>query len=209
MSPIADRYPSDGRGARLYRGLRLRFAGLAAIAARFPTQGRIIDLGCGMGLLAHLLVDGSPERSVLAIDHDPERIHALLASSVGLPIQVQVGDLSTAALPPARGVALIDVLHYFDADVQEGLLERVVGALEPGGVVVLRDPDAGAGLRFRTARLHERLAVGLGLTQATLGHFRDASAWALLLRAHGLEVEVAPLARLSPYADRIVVGRRS
>ena len=208
MTDIVDRYPDDGCAARLYRSLRLRHAGLAPLAARFPDAGLIVDLGCGMGLLAHLLVEGQPGREVLAVDHDPERIHALLASAAGLPIRVRVDDLASMDLPHAAGIALVDVLHYFTRDVQEDLLARAADVLAPGGVLLLRDPDAAAGWRFRAARLHERLAVGLGWTQAELGTYRSAEEWAFLLRASGLEAEVLPLRCASPYADRVVIGRR-
>lgn len=209
MSAIGNRYRADGRRARFYRSLRLRFGGLQGLAAVFPSDGLVIDLGCGMGLLAHLLVEDHPERRVLAVDHDAGRVAALEQSaSAGPRIETRLGDLATIPLPPCRGVALIDVVHYLDRRSQEALLARAVGALEPGGVIVLRDPDAAAGLRYLAARAHEGLAVGLGWTRARMGSFRSGEEWAFLLRAHGLEARVLPLPRLSPYADRTVVGAK-
>lgn len=215
---IGHRYGEDGRRARFYRSLRLRLGGLQDVAALFPDEGLVIDLGCGMGLLAHLLVQGRPARRVLAIDHDAGRIAMLDDSLSGgslsedttpsVQIETRVGDLATVPLPACSGIALIDVLHYLEPGPQEALLERAIAALEPGGVIVLRDPDAAAGLRYRAARLHEGLAVGLGWTQARIGAFRSGAAWAFLLRAHGLRAQLLPLPRFSPYADRIVVGQK-
>jgi SAM-dependent methyltransferase len=208
VTTLIDRYGADGRAARLYRRLRLSLAGLEALATCFPDNGLIIDLGCGMGLLDHLLVEGHPRRSVLAVDHDPQRIALLARSAQGLAIEARVDDLATMALPACRGIALVDVLHYLDRPAQEALLERAAAALEPGGVIVLRDPDAAAGWRYLAARLHERIAVGVGWTQARIASFRAAAEWSFLLRAHGLEADVLPLPSFTPYADRTVIGRR-
>ncbi len=208
MSAIIDRYLSGGRAARLYRRLRLEHGGFAEIAELFPREGLIVDLGCGAGLLAHVLLEGSAGRSVLAVDHAAERIEMLRESAAGLAIEARLGGMEDLELPPCAGIALIDVLHYLEAPAQERLLERCAHALEPGGVIVLRDPDAGAGVRFGVTRLHERIATGLGWTQATVAHFRAGAEWAFLLEAHGLRPEVVPLPGRSPYADRTVWGRK-
>jgi SAM-dependent methyltransferase len=208
VTSIGDRYKDGSLGAHLYRWLRLEAGGLRDLAALFPREGLIVDLACGPGLLAHVLVEGHPGRRVIAVDHDEGRVASLAASAAGLPIQALQGDMTRYEIPACDGVALVDVLHYLDGPAQEDLLARAAAALGPGGVLVLRDPDPDGGLRFQLARLHERVATGLGLTRATLGRYRPAGAWETLLRVHGLRVEVWPLRPLSPWADRTVVGRR-
>lgn len=205
---IGDRYKDGGVGAHLYRWLRLDHGGLRSLAAHFPTEGRIVDLGSGAGLLAHVLVDEAPGREVLCVDHDAERIASLRASAAGLPIEAVEADMASFEPPPCRGIALIDVLHYLDAEAQEALLARCAAALEPGGVLVLRDPDPDGRLRFDLTRAHEALATRVGLTHARIGRYRRGQAWSFLLRLHGLETQVLPLRRLSPYSDRTVVATR-
>jgi SAM-dependent methyltransferase len=208
VSGILARYEGGAWHARLYRRLRLRHAGLPTLAALLPPRGLVVDLGCGAGLLAHLLVAGAPERRVLAVDHDAGRVEALRRSTAGLPIEVLRADMTRCEVPSCAGVALVDVLHYLPAAEQETLVARAAAALEQGGVLLLRDPDAGAGLRFVLARWHERLATGLGFTRARLGRFRDAAGWCDLLARAGLDARALPLVRGSPYADRTVVGRK-
>jgi SAM-dependent methyltransferase len=208
VTRIADRYPGGSPAARAYRALRLRLGGLRRIAGLFPREGTIVDLGCGMGLLAHLLVEERPARRVLAVDHDPARVAQLAGSATGLAIEARCADMASVAIPPCAGVALVDVLHYLDADAQEALLARAAAALEPGGVLVLRDPDRAAFLRYRVARLHEAVALRSGFTKARHGHYRSGRAWAALLVRHGLEAERLPLGWFSPYPDRVVVGRK-
>lgn len=203
-APILRRYRGGGAGARLYRRLRLRFGGLAALAARLPREGLVVDLGCGEGLLVHLLRDAAPGVRVLAVDHDAARIARVAASAPG--VEVACADFATFELPPCDGIALVDVLHYLDAAAQERLLDRAAAALRPGGTLLLREPDAGGGWRFRLARLHERVFLGLGWTRAALGRFRSGAEWTSLLAARGLAAECEP--PRGPYADRVVVGRK-
>ncbi len=187
--------------------LRLRKRSLRALTVHFPDSGLTVDLGAGFGVLARLLVEARPGRRVLAIDHDLPRVAYMRRALAGLPIEVRAGRMESVELPACMGIALVDVLHYFREVEQEALLDRAVSALLPGGVLVLRDPDAGAGLRFAFNRLHEQAATRLGFTAARLGHYRSAEEWNAALVQRGLRVTVGPPAK-GPYADRIVVGCR-
>lgn len=208
MSSIGDRYKDGGVSTHLGRWLRLERGGLRDLARHLPTAGRIVDLGCGDGLLAHVLVDEAPEREVLCVDHDAFRVRSLQASAEGLPIEAVEADITTFEIPPCRGIALVDVLHYLPEAAQDALLDRCVAALEPGGVLVLRDPDPDGRLRFDLARAHETVATKLGRSHARIGHYRRGQDWSLALRLRGLATEVLPLARLSLGADRTVVATR-
>lgn len=206
---ILTRYPRDGWRARCHRRLRLRFGGYGELSRLLPARGRIVDLGCGWGLLAHVLVEASDERTVVAVDHAGHRVAALRESARGLPIEAHEAALESFDLPPADGIVLLDVLHYFDELTQGEILVRCLRALRPGGVLLLRDPDPDAWFRFRLTRLHERIATRFGFTQARLGHFRSGAAWQALLEGYDLRVRCLPLSPLSPYADRVVVAVRS
>lgn len=208
MTSIGDRYKDGGILAHLYRWLRLERGGLRALAQHFPTEGRIVDLGSGAGLLAHVLVEDAPGRDVLCVDHDASRIASLRVSAEGLPIEAVEADMATFEPPACQGIALVDVLHYLDAAPQDALLDRCVAALAPRGVLVLRDPDPDGGLRFGLTRAHERVATRLGFTRARIGQYRSGEDWAAQLRQRGLTVELLPLAGMSPYADRTVVGAK-
>ncbi|MDJ0976245.1 MAG: class I SAM-dependent methyltransferase [Planctomycetota bacterium] len=186
---------------------RLRRRSLVALESCFPREGLIVDLGCGSGALAFALCDAAPGRRVLAVDHEPARIAALERAKGERPIETRVADMGAIEMPPCIGVALIDVLHYFREHEQTALLARAARALEPGGVLVLRDPDADAGLRFTWNRFHEHVATTSGFTRAAVHHYRTAVAWAAQLESLGLEPELGEPAR-GLYADRVVRGRR-
>ncbi len=203
---LLEAWPDGALSAALYRRLRLAWGGLDDLAWLLPPRGLVVDLGCGEGLLAHLWVRGGTDRRVVAVDWDPDRVARLRSSLDGLPIEAALDSMETFEIPACDGVALVDVLHYLDATAQDRLLDRAATALRPGGTVVLRDPDAGAGWHHRLARAHEHVFQTLGITRGAKGRFRTGAEWARALEARGLEARVLPASRV--YADRTLVGHR-
>ena len=200
--------PAPVRG--VYRRLRLARGGYDAIEALVPRDGQVVDLGCGEGLLAHVLARRSPARRVLAVDHDRARVERLRRSAAGRSIEAVVGSMVDVALPSCDAVLFVDVLHYFDRAQQEALIARAAAGLRPGGLLLLREPDAGLRLRMLWNRLHERLFTMLRFTRARIGAYRTAAAWRGLLAHAGLvDAAAARGSRFSLYADRIVTARRA
>jgi ribosomal protein L11 methyltransferase len=130
---------------------------LRAIGQRVPPANRVLDLGCGSGVLAvaaALLGAGS----VVAIDVDPEarRATADNARTNGVEAQIEVTDVLAVRSPPFELI-----VANIGAAVLTDLAPVIVAAVAEGGVVVLggllvdQAPDVvaaygrtGAGLRL-------------------------------------------------------------
>src|SRR5262245_58082659 len=69
-------YAPLGRRTQLYVALRLLTAPLIRTARLFPAGGRVLDLGCGHGIFAHLLHETGPDREVVGVDLMANRIEA-------------------------------------------------------------------------------------------------------------------------------------
>jgi uncharacterized protein (DUF2062 family)/trans-aconitate methyltransferase len=189
-----------------------------------PAEGRLLDLGCGRGIALALLAtacerarrgewpQGWPSPPARLDLHGIEgrpKIAAKAAAALAGAATLKTADLTTADLPPARAVLLLDVLHYLPAAEQGRLVARVAACLEPGGVLLLREPDAAAGPRFLATRAAERLcALARGHLRQRF-HFRTACDWRTLLAAHGLAVSPPePLSAGTPYANVLIEGRK-
>jgi len=172
------------------------------IASALPGRGRILDLGSGHGLLAIALAVGSDKREIIGIDHDPERVRLAEAAALRLPAtsrpRFEVGDLKESlgsfASASLDGIAMIDILHYFDPRDQQLLISEAARVLAPGGVLVVREIDSDAGLKAAANRLYERLATGIGFTRSTGAtlSFRGAREWTSLLESAGFIVRSLP-----------------
>jgi hypothetical protein len=98
-------------------------------------------------------------------------------------------------------VLLFDVLHMLLAPDQETLLATVSAALEPGGVVIVREADASGGWRFALVRLGNRLkALALGHWRQPF-HFRTPDEWLACFASHGLAGQVRPMDAGTPFAN--------
>jgi len=183
---------------RFFLWLRSILTPYDSMASALPAQGRVLDLGSGHGLLAFALSLGSHQREIIGIDHDPQRVRLAEAAALRLPVmsrpRFEVGDLreKLASFPAGSlaGIAMIDILHYFDSASQQGLINDAARVLAPRGILVVREIDSDAGLRAAANRLYERLATGVGFTRSTGPglSFRGARGWTSLLASAGFTV---------------------
>jgi len=109
------------------------------LASFLPTPRTILDIGCGYGIPAAWLLETNPAARIFGIDPDPDRIR-VASRVVGDRGVMTVGKApALPALPePVDGVLLLDVIHMLGDGDLSLTLTRIAGALEPGGILVLR-----------------------------------------------------------------------
>jgi 1-acyl-sn-glycerol-3-phosphate acyltransferase len=109
-----------------------------------PRDGKITDLGCGYGQLSFMLGLLSPERELLGIDYDRNKVdlaeHSFLTKLTKL--RFLYADMRSVDLPKSDAVIFNDSLHYVDSGTQEEILKKTLDCLNPGGVIVVRDGDS-------------------------------------------------------------------
>jgi SAM-dependent methyltransferase len=188
------------RGDPVYRELLHR--GIAAAP-------RIVDLGCGRGLLFALIVAArgeNPRPELHGVEID--KVAAGVATrALGDAATIVVSDLRTAPIPACDVVTLLDVAHYLPVAVQDDLILRIRVALPPGGRLFLREADAAAGAGFLAVRVTERLtalARGNGFRRFA---YRSTAEWRARLEAAGFAVATAPMSAGTPFANVLIEAR--
>jgi uncharacterized protein (DUF2062 family) len=173
-----------------------------------PAGGTLVDLGCGTGLALSLLRE-SPPRFDRLIGVEIRAGAARTARQVldGYADIVH-GDAREVPLPHCRAVLVLDVLHMIDRAGQERIVERIAGALEPGGAAIIREADPGGGAGFLAVRAGNRLKALVTGNWRQVFAFRTQQEWAALLRRHGLVVDVQPASAGTPFANLLLIGRR-
>jgi SAM-dependent methyltransferase len=109
-------------------------------AARRARPGRVLDMACGVGYGTRLLADrAAGAREVLGVDRSPEAVGYAAGRYARPGVRFVVAD--ALAFEDAQGfdtvVSLETVEHVADP---ERLLDRLVAALRPGGVLVASVP---------------------------------------------------------------------
>jgi uncharacterized protein len=187
---------------RSFIWLRWRLTPYHRIASLLPRRGRVLDLGSGHGLLSIALSMDSAQREIIGIDHDPRRVRLAEGAiarhkSVSKP-RFEVGDLeqklATFASGSLSGIAMIDIFHYFDRAGQRALLEGAARALEPSGILVVREVDSEGGVAAVWNRAYENVATRVGFTRSARRQleFRSVSGWVKMLESAGFGVQSEP-----------------
>jgi SAM-dependent methyltransferase len=188
-----------------------------------PPAGSLLDLGCGRGIVFSLLLAARklhgqgtypqewppPPRLVFRGIEGRPRAAEVARQALAGEAEIATADLRTSELPQADAILLLDVLHYLPAADQEPFLARVAAALAPGGVLLIRDADAGGGWRFTATRIQERLSALLRGHFRQRYHYRSAAEWRAILEGLGLTVDLHPMAMGTPYANVLLAARRS
>jgi SAM-dependent methyltransferase len=182
---------------------------------------RILDLGCGQGLLAAWLRAAercydrgswprawppAPQslstRGIELMGRDVERARRALGSAS----EVSQADIRDAAFGAADAVVILDVLHYMNPQAQLEVLRRVRAALPRRGLLLLRVGDAGAGLRFRYGQFSDKLVMLLRGHAIVTQHCRSVAQWRRVLRECGFDSEAKPMSQGTPFANVLLIA---
>ena len=130
----------------------------AALDALRDRVFSLVDLGCGVGLLAFYLREHGYIAPIIGIDFDGRKIDlARKAARRYRGIDFIEAD-ARDPLPDNHNVVILDILHYFDPESQQKILTNAAKAVPRGGAVVLRQPIRDESWRYRMTKTVDGLA---------------------------------------------------
>lgn len=180
------------------------------LAALRGSDAPLLDLGCGMGLLAHALRRDSQPLAYRGVDNDATKIEngRIAAQRSGLAdVRFDVVDLARE-WPAHRGsVAILDVLQFLPQDAQRRLLDGAIAMLSPGAVLVIRAALDDGSRRDSTTRLTDRFSHMVGWMRSLPVHYPNEAELRSALENAGLSVEFAPLYGNTPFNHWLIVAR--
>jgi SAM-dependent methyltransferase len=185
-------------------------------------RARVLDIGCGQGLLASLLRScttlaqqgrwpsgwaAAPAAArVTGIELMPRDVQRAKAS-LGETAEFVCGDMRHTPFPEADTVVILDVLHYITVPEQNEVLARVRNALPESGLLLLRVGDASARLRFRISQWVD-MAVTWGRGHRVPPQFgRSLVEWVAHLESLGFEVRSQPMSQGTPFANVLLIAK--
>ncbi|MDH4234947.1 MAG: class I SAM-dependent methyltransferase [Gallionella sp.] len=187
-----------------------------------PDCTRLIDLGCGQGLLASWLLEARAlYESGLWPAHWPaapkvENIWGLelmprdverARNALGDRAHFVLGDIRTADLGQTDVAVILDVLHYLDYDAQEEVLRRMRATLPTGGTFITRIGDAAGGLPFYFSNWIDHTVFLLRGHRSYKVYCRTLSEWQEVLKRNGFEAAPLPMHRGTPFISVMLVAK--
>jgi len=227
----SDRYLGSGITAWEFARAKLRNDPVyrqVVTAGLIAPDSRVMDVGCGQGLLLAILAaarDAAEQGSwpadwapaprgvaLIGVELRP-RIAEIAREALDDEAEIHQADARTLLAParpeaPANTIVLFDVLHLMAAEEQERLLAALVEALPPGGRLLVREADASGGWRFRFVRFGNRLTAWTQRRWTPAFHFRTAREWRALLERLGLQVEDPREMGTASFANVLLVGSK-
>jgi SAM-dependent methyltransferase len=224
IDAACDYYRRSGRFAYYFARNKLRhdpvFTQILALGL-LSNRARILDLGCGQGLLVAWLLaaarlaaqqkwpldwSAAPRpRTMRGIElQEPDLARARRALSEHA--EFMAGDIRSVNFGVADAVVILDVLHFIDHASQLQVLQRARHALEPDGVLLLRVGDADGGWRFRlSVRVDQAAMVARGRGLRRL-HTRPLCSWRQLLDQCGFSSNPLPMSDGTLFANILLVA---
>ena len=185
-------------------------------------DARVLDLGCGQGLLTSLLREAgrmatqghwpadwaaSPVGArVTGIEMMPRDVARARAALAGAP-EFICGDMRHTPFPAVDAVVILDVLHYIGVAEQNMLLTRVRQALPIGGCLLLRIGDTAERGGFRNSQWVDHIVTFVRGHRIRPVFCRTLAQWTQQLESLGFEVQAQPMSQGTPFANVLLIAR--
>jgi 2-polyprenyl-3-methyl-5-hydroxy-6-metoxy-1,4-benzoquinol methylase len=204
-------YGHLGRGDRFHTAVRWRTCPFPAVEAAVPRVGRVLDLGCGHGLFSLFLAAAGPEREVVGVDIDADKLVSArqAADDAGLEVRFEEAPDGRVPAGPWDAITIVDVLYLLGEPAALDLVGRAAAEVGPGGVLAVKEMAVRPRWKYELARAQELVATRvLRITEGDEVAIVPPDDIAAAMAAAGLEVEHRRLDRHAPHPHLLLLGRR-
>lgn len=175
-----------------------------AVDRLLPTRGKILDLGCGEGLLSNYLAIASLQRKIFGIEIASER---LMRAKKGIKnASFSVGDIIKVPYPKSDAVVLFHVLHHLSSkNAQEEVIKKAKDSLEKKGKLIIVEVHVKPTIKYLAAWFADHFLVPWVFEKRfyTKAYFRKEKDWLNLLKKIGFIVKTKEETKGRPFPNII------
>ncbi len=184
-----------------YLLFKLYFFPLKEMEGKLPKKGVILDLGCGEGLMVHILSMRSPERVLIGVDSDSYRLK-IAQSIIGRNENIKFfkANINTYRIPTCSSIIASDFLHHLSFEDQSLLIQKCHKSLQKNGLLLIKEVDRDSIIR----QMFSRIADEILYRGHIRGNFRTVKDWTNLLKKTGFKVSSNTTSKLSPFSTVLI-----
>lgn len=176
-----------------------------------PNHEPLLDVGCGMGVLAFYLREHGFEPPCTCVDIDDAKISLAQSIQHQWPgaTSFHASD-AVQALPDHNGsVTLLDMLQYLPHESQQPLLIAAAARVSHKGLLVIRNAMSGGGGRHGITLATDKIARWMRWMGVTPKHYPERQSILDTLAEQGLHGDFQPLWGHTPFHNWLGVFRRT
>lgn len=170
----------------------------------------LLDVGCGIGILAHCLRASGHEATYIGVDSDEHKLAAARDSAACARLKdaaFRQIDLSCEFPEHSGSVVLLDVLQYLQPDAQQTLIARAASCLTSESILVMRGGLDDGGWRAALTRTADRFGHAVRWMRSSFKAQLQPQELADLLSEHRLSAEFRPLWGRTPFNNWLITAR--
>lgn len=170
----------------------------------------LLDLGCGLGVLAFYLHEHGVDVPIHSLDYDQRKIaeaERIAAERGADRLSFDFHDAREGLPDHSGNVTILDILQFFTADEIHRLLTLAAERLAAGGKLVIRSCLKDESWRFKASVAGDFLAKATFWMKAAPTHYPTADDFRRSLEPHG-EVTITPLWGGTPFNNHLIVLER-
>ncbi len=201
----------EERWLRIYARRKLRSDPIFSAAFRLLRESSepLLDVGCGVGLLAFYLRERNFLPPISGLDRDGRKIGRANAVANGLYHDLDFVEQDVCdPIAQTGNIVLFDLLHYLSPDDQARLLERLAPRVASGGLLIIRDCPRDGNARFWLTHWAERFAQATTWNMKASLHFPTRENVFAAFDEERFSRSVAPLWGRTPFNNHLFIFRR-
>lgn len=156
-------YKKTGISNLIYVWLKLKLCPLLKLERYVPTKGRILDLGCGIGILDAIMALSSSQRIIEGNDIAENKIKVarkIAAGKNNLSFYVKsVSNLNQERNYKYDAIVMSDILYLIPISEYKAIFKACLNILKQDGVLIIKEVDTRPHWKHIFTLLQELLAV--------------------------------------------------
>lgn len=171
----------------------------------------ILDVGCGVGLLAFYLRERGFTQPITGVDVDERKVRRATDVARARYDGLSFREHNALEKLPSFGghVAVLDLLHYLPPKRQESLLHEVAHSIGDGAMVLLQDSPNDRSARFWMTYAGEIFAQTISWNWKTHLHFVTAEFINAAFAGDEFARETRPTWGGTPFNNQLFIFRRT